>query len=208
MTAGDVLRLLGLKNTADFENISKLYSINNELGFLHSLLLAIIKTMFHVSNKDLPLNTNYESTEATASEKRLQNGYKESAHSFTQSKSEAVANTSFQDLPQFKQASLNKSFLTNDDEKLAEASFQKELQSFKEENEKEIQKMRHRLLEELDSLHSQKRKMQLELDQAKSEFRKEQNKLLKEKEMLKVNTKNSFFHVFTIYFVLMQFVSF
>lgn len=187
LTAGDILNLLGLKNTSDCESISKLYSINNELGFLHSLLLAIIKTMFHVSNKDLPTDIRHEGTEAVTSEKGLQNGYKESTQSFTLSKPEPASNTSFQDLPQLKQLSLNKSFFTNDDDKSAEASFLKEIQSFKEENEKEVQRMRHRLLDELDNLHSQKRKMQLELEQTKSEFKKEQNKLLKEKEMLKVN---------------------
>ena len=201
MTAGDVLDLLGLKNTADFEKISKLYSINNELGFLHSLLLAIIKTMFHISSKDLSLNTIHQSLEATKSEKNLQNGHKELTQNFLQNKSEVLADTSFQDLPQIQQTSLNKSFLTNDDERSVEMSLLKEFQSYKEENEKEVQKMRHRLLDELENLHSQKRKMHLELEYEKSELRKEQNKLLKEKEMLKVNIKIPyfFFHLICIY---------
>ncbi|KFM82418.1 Laminin subunit alpha-2, partial [Stegodyphus mimosarum] len=80
----------------------------------------------------------------------------------------------------FQNRNKNANQLLTSENKSAESSFYEQLQNVKEENEKEVQKLRCKLLEELDNLHSQEQKIHQEMELEKKELKKERDKLLVE----------------------------
>ncbi|XP_015920028.3 serine-rich adhesin for platelets isoform X2 [Parasteatoda tepidariorum] len=68
-----------------------------------------------------------------------------------------------------------------------ESSYYDQLQSIRDERDKEIQNLRHKLVQELERLHLQEQTLHQEIDQERREIKKERDLLFSEREKLKVD---------------------
>ncbi|GIX80857.1 lisH domain-containing protein [Caerostris darwini] len=170
LAACDILILLGLdSNSSEYKSITQMCSTSNTQKFSHSLLVAVINCLFDLTTKEGRFNEISEIKD------------KRESHHEEEMPKISVQNRTLS-LDSFDKKSDN--ILKLNKESL-ELNLHDQVQLIKDEKEKEIQKLRHKLLEELDRLHAQDRKQQLEMEQLRNEMQKEKDELFNEKEKFK-----------------------
>ncbi|GIY11409.1 lisH domain-containing protein [Caerostris extrusa] len=171
LAACDILILLGLdSNSSEYKSITQMCSTSNTQKFSHSLLVAVINCLFDLTTKEGRFNEISEIKD------------KRESHHEEEMPKISVQNRTLS-LDSFDKKSDNILKLNKES---SELNLHDQVQLIKDEKEKEIQKLRHKLLEELDRLHAQDRKQQLEMEQLRNEMQKEKDELFNEKEKFKV----------------------
>ncbi|GBN41928.1 hypothetical protein AVEN_186009-1 [Araneus ventricosus] len=166
LAACDILILLGLDSTSpEYKDITQMCSTSNA-QFTHSLLVAVIKCLFDLTTREGRFSeTNEEKETQEESEQRF------------------LAHEKNLDLVSSELKESDKVLKQRKDS--ADLSLHDQVLLIKEEKEKEVQQLRHKLLQELDRLHSQEHKQQLEIEQFRNELQREKDDLFNEKEKLK-----------------------
>ncbi|XP_054710959.1 centriole and centriolar satellite protein OFD1-like [Uloborus diversus] len=172
LTACDILRLFGLQNTdSAYRIISRKYVTFDEKGVLNSLLLAVVKSIFEIPNKSFRLNELLNETEVKNIESK--------ENSDNKNRNCQINNrTRTDDSPLTEKTSFTLHQYPADN-KHSESTFHEQLQLIKNEKEKEVQKLREKLLEELDKL----RAMQLELEHEKNDLRRQRTSISHDRDM-------------------------
>ncbi|CAL1289445.1 unnamed protein product [Larinioides sclopetarius] len=166
LAACDILILLGLDSTSpEYKSIIQMCSTSSA-QFTHSLLVAVIKCLFDLTTRE---GRYLETKEQRETQEESEQRVLENEKKLDLASSELKESDKF--LKQRKGS--------------ADFSLHDQVLLIKEEKEREVQQLRHKLLQELDRLHSQERKQQLEMEQLRNELQRERDDLFSEKEKLK-----------------------
>ncbi|GFT77290.1 hypothetical protein NPIL_242162 [Nephila pilipes] len=164
--ACDILVLLGLDSTSsEYKNICKMCSSKNAQDLTHSLLVAVIKCLFDLTTRE----GKFSEISDTNKLKDIYDSKKEVPMEERTFDSGSVEFKMSDCILKKRKGSL-------------ELSLHDQVQVIKEEKEKEIQALRLRLLQELDRLHEQDHKQQLEMEQLRNELQREREEFFNEKE--------------------------